>query len=257
MTAYTVRVARHKCSYTNALIHTYAGENMSDASGIEWHSQARNYDREKRQHKLQFEPTADHPLREITVVVSETSVKKSDTIKSSGHRPAFMDPLSQAFEGKDPLSVFAAEANAPSVSNAPRTSTSSSETFEPWVAKRTSILSKFTTTEKLSIVTVMALSTDRKDASSVSEKVKNRLEQLDDLEEGSLQETLNLSQQEYIHRIEVWLCHYTVGYKSCLNDACQLKYSQLYISSFAKPNHKLLRVVESRQKQTGFTMLSE
>jgi len=181
---------------------------MSDAAAIEWHGRARNYEREKRENRLQFEPTVDHPLREITVTVSEkTSAKKStDATKSSSHRPAFVDPLSQAFEGKDPLSVFAAEADISSFSNASRTSASSGDTFEPWAAKRTGILSKYTTTEKLSIVTVMASSVDRRDSSSsgtMSEKVKNRLEQLDDLEEGSLQETLNLSQQEYIHRIEV------------------------------------------------------
>ena len=193
---------------------------MSDVAGVEWHARPRNYDREKRQNRLRFEPTVDHPLREITVVVSETSSKKSDTSKSSGHRPAFVDPLSQAFEGKDPLSVFAAEASIPSFSNASRSSTSTSDTFEPWTAKRTGILGKYTTTEKLSIVTVMASSADRRESltGTVSEKVKNRLEQLDDLEEGSLQETLNLSQQEYIHRIEVGLRCYRVGCKSCLSD---------------------------------------
>jgi hypothetical protein len=39
-------------------------------------------------------------------------------------------------------------------------------------------------------------------AATVSDKVKNRLEQLDDFEEGSVQEMLNLSQQEYVKRIE-------------------------------------------------------
>lgn len=33
-------------------------------------------------------------------------------------------------------------------------------------------------------------------------QVRTRLEQLDEFEEGSTQETLNLSQQEYIERIE-------------------------------------------------------
>ena len=37
---------------------------------------------------------------------------------------------------------------------------------------------------------------------TVSDKVKNRLEQLDDFEEGSVQEMLNLSQQEYVKRID-------------------------------------------------------
>jgi len=180
---------------------------MSEGSGVEWHARARNYDRERRHSKLQFEPTAEHPLREVTVVMSEISSKKSDTSKSSVHRPAFVDPLSEAFEGKDPLSMFAAEAGNTPLSKSSATQ-SSHDGLEPWTAKRTGILSKYTTTEKLSIVTVMAPSAQSKDASAgtVSEKVKNRLEQLDDMEEGSLQETLNLSQQEYIHRIEVWFC---------------------------------------------------
>jgi len=188
---------------------------MSDAATVEWHARLRNYDREKRQNKLQFESVSDHPLREVTVVLSETALKKSDISKSSVQRPAFVDPLSEAFEGKDPLSVFAAEANSQPSSKPSKTP--SSDGFEPWSTKRTGILSKYTTTEKLSIVTVMGPSTDKKDASTgtVSEKVKNRLEQLDDLEEGSLQETLNLSQQEYIHRIEVWsCCCCSVGHKA-------------------------------------------
>ena len=183
-----------------------SGGNMSEVASIEWHARPRNYNREKRQNKLQFELVSDHPLREVTVVVSETTLKKSDMLKSSIHRPAFVDPLSEAFEGKDPLSMFAAEANSQTLSKPSKMA--NSDSFEPWSVKRTVILSKYTTTEKLSIVTVMAPSVDKKDASSgtVSEKVKNRLEQLDDLEEGSLKETLNLSQQEYIHRIEVCCC---------------------------------------------------
>jgi len=178
---------------------------MSEGTSIEWHARPRNYDREKRQNKLQFEPVSDHPLREVTVVVSETLLKKSDLLKSTSHHAAFVDPLSEAFEGRDPLSVFAAEADTLSVSSK-SSITHSGDNFEPWSAKRTGILSKFTTTEKLSMVTVMTPSVDRKDTSAgtVSEKMKNRLEQLDDLEEGSMQEMLNLSQQEYIHRIEVW-----------------------------------------------------
>jgi len=193
---------------------------MTEASGVEWHARPRNYDRERRRSKLHFEPTTDsHPLREVTVVMSETSLKKSDASKSAAQRPTFLDPLSQAFEGKDPLSVFAAEEErTPSISKSSTASRSTSDTFEPWSTKRTRILSKYTTTEKLSIVTVMGTaSADRKETASgtVSEKVKNRLEQLDDLEEGSLQEMLNLSQQEYIHRIEVRSHCCFIGYNIC------------------------------------------
>jgi len=175
---------------------------MSEASVIEWQARPRNFSREQRQNRLPFEPTIDHPLREVTVIMSEPSSKRSEA-KSVIHRPAFVDPLSEAFEGKDPLSLFAAEATDIPLSKSKAKQVS--DGIEPWSAKRTSILAKFTTTEKLSIVTVMAPSSERRDAAAgtVSEKVKNRLEQLDDIEEGSLQETLNLSQQEYIQRIEV------------------------------------------------------
>jgi hypothetical protein len=39
-------------------------------------------------------------------------------------------------------------------------------------------------------------------SASASDKVKNRLEQLDDLEGGGLQQELDLSQMEYIARID-------------------------------------------------------
>ena len=65
-------------------------------------------------------------------------------------------------------------------------------------------MSKYTTNEKLSI---QGAEGDGKSkvvaqSSSASDKVKSRLDQLDDLEGGGLQEALDLSQQEYINRIE-------------------------------------------------------
>lgn len=42
-----------------------------------------------------------------------------------------------------------------------------------------------------------------KTQSSAVDKVKNRLEQLDDFEEGSVRQMLDLTQQEYISRIEL------------------------------------------------------
>lgn len=39
-------------------------------------------------------------------------------------------------------------------------------------------------------------------AAVMADKVKHRLEQLDDLEEGSVQETLNLSQRDYVKKID-------------------------------------------------------
>lgn len=42
----------------------------------------------------------------------------------------------------------------------------------------------------------------RATAAMEADKVKHRLEQLDDLEDGGQQETLNLSQKEYIRKID-------------------------------------------------------
>ncbi|KAH9365343.1 hypothetical protein HPB48_017476 [Haemaphysalis longicornis] len=77
--------------------------------------------------------------------------------------------------------------------------------FEPWSQKKAAILAKYSTAEKLSIATSFLSGGEKvvvKTQSSVTDKVKNRLEQLDDFEEGSVREMLNLSQQEYASRIE-------------------------------------------------------
>ena len=79
--------------------------------------------------------------------------------------------------------------------------------FEPWSAKRTNILGKYTTSERLSITTSF-LSEEEKERLEVKAKVaagdrtKTRLEQLDATEEGSVREMLNLSQKEYVKKID-------------------------------------------------------
>ncbi|ELK37960.1 hypothetical protein MDA_GLEAN10004353 [Myotis davidii] len=76
--------------------------------------------------------------------------------------------------------------------------------FEPWTSKRGEILARYTTTEKLSINLFMGSEKGRAGpaAFAVSEKVRTRLEELDDFEEGSQKELLNLTQQDYVNRIE-------------------------------------------------------
>lgn len=117
------------------------------------------------------------------------------------------------------------------------------ETFEPWSSKRTSILSTYTTSERIPITTSFLtveerekreqksshatcthhvlctptlrtphtlpltphhtpLTVETKAQAASVDKVKSRLEQLDDIEEGSVKETLNLNQQEYLRKIE-------------------------------------------------------
>ncbi|XP_015271594.1 PREDICTED: UPF0505 protein C16orf62 homolog [Gekko japonicus] len=76
--------------------------------------------------------------------------------------------------------------------------------FEPWSSKRGEILARYTTNEKLSINLYMGSEKGKASTpgSAVSEKVRTRLEELDDLEEGSQKELLNLTQQDYTNRIE-------------------------------------------------------
>lgn len=75
---------------------------------------------------------------------------------------------------------------------------------EPWSARRSAILNRFTTAERLTIVTSFLTGGEmiKSQQSSISEKVKHRLEQLDDFDEGSVRQMLDLTQQEYVQRIE-------------------------------------------------------
>uniref|UniRef100_A0A8D2QT84 VPS35 endosomal protein-sorting factor-like n=1 Tax=Zosterops lateralis melanops TaxID=1220523 RepID=A0A8D2QT84_ZOSLA len=149
-----------------------------------------------------------HPLKPITVTESKTKKmnrKGSTSSTSSSSSSSLMDPLSSVLDGTDPLSLFAAAADpvttAPPTDGARRKrdkdeSSAVGSDFEPWSSKRGEILARYTTTEKLSIVSGGCL------PSAVSEKVRTRLEELDDLEEGSQKELLNLTQQDYMNRIE-------------------------------------------------------
>lgn len=83
--------------------------------------------------------------------------------------------------------------------------------FEPWTFKKSNILAKYTTVEKLSITSsfLTPLSNivkdnllSSKDKGTVSDKIKERLEMLDQFEDENMQEMANLTQQEYIKRIE-------------------------------------------------------
>lgn len=83
--------------------------------------------------------------------------------------------------------------------------------FEPWSLKKNAILTKYTTVEKLSITSsfltpiagaVNNKAIANKTMTTVSDKIKNRLEQLDQFDDDNMQEMANLSQQDYIKRID-------------------------------------------------------
>uniref|UniRef100_A0A8C1LUM2 VPS35 endosomal protein-sorting factor-like n=1 Tax=Cyprinus carpio TaxID=7962 RepID=A0A8C1LUM2_CYPCA len=181
-------------------------------ASVQWHSRARKYESELHMCRLEVlavELSDYHPLKAITVTDSKSrrgGRKGSTSSSSSSCSSVAPDPLSLTLDGTDPLSLFAAASETPTL---PHSISAGKEEevgsdFEPWSSKRGEILSRFTTTEKLSINLFMG--SDKSKASSpssaVSEKVRTRLEELDDLEEGSQRELLNLSQQDYVNRIE-------------------------------------------------------
>uniref|UniRef100_A0A670YJI9 VPS35 endosomal protein-sorting factor-like n=1 Tax=Pseudonaja textilis TaxID=8673 RepID=A0A670YJI9_PSETE len=177
------------------------------------HARTRNYGRELESYRLEavsVEFGDFHPLKPIMVTESKTKKlgrKGSTSSTSSSSSSSMLDPLSSVLDGTDPLSLFAATAD-PLLSMTTKRdkdeSLSVGSDFEPWSSKRGEILSRYTTNEKLSINLYMGSEKGRPSTpgSTVSEKVRTRLEELDDLEEGSQKELLNLTQQDYTNRIE-------------------------------------------------------
>ncbi|XP_044771573.1 VPS35 endosomal protein-sorting factor-like isoform X4 [Neomonachus schauinslandi] len=185
-----------------------------------WHSRSRNYKAEFASCRLEAVPLEFgdyHPLKPITVTESKTkkvSRKGSTSSTSSSSSSSVLDPLSSVLDGTDPLSMFAATADPAATVTRPLDSSRKrrdrdensivGSDFEPWANKRGEILARYTTTEKLSINLFMGSEKGKAGTvtSAMSEKVRTRLEELDDFEEGSQKELLNLTQQDYVNRIE-------------------------------------------------------
>ncbi|XP_077526867.1 VPS35 endosomal protein-sorting factor-like [Haemaphysalis longicornis] len=170
---------------------------------ITWESRVINYEAERRERRCALEEVTEHPLRS-NVVVEPLSERRRQCTSAWGGP----DPLSigDGAPPLDPLSAMASEQPDVEVRGSGADAAGqTSPRFEPWSQKKAAILAKYSTAEKLSIATSFLSGGEKvvvKTQSSVTDKVKNRLEQLDDFEEGSVREMLNLSQQEYASRIE-------------------------------------------------------
>nr|XP_039249347.1 VPS35 endosomal protein-sorting factor-like [Styela clava] len=177
-----------------------------------------------------------HPLKPITVtesagVKASSKRRKSDasstksgaesvksssgsTRSSSSATKDFIDPLS-AMAIIDPLSVAtqstpknseqveSSEADILEVS----TNDEYGEGFEHWASKKLFILSNYTLDEKLSMQMISISKSGDKavgrsfNSSSTTERLQIRLNQLNDMEEGSVQELKTQSQQNFIDRM--------------------------------------------------------
>lgn len=204
---------------------------------IEWISKPMKYGTVKF---ANLEETVDHPLKPVIITLidgrnstrrnalrSNTSTNSSTGVSTPIHTPVPMNPLLSdpllshpSLDGSDPLTQFAREELDPlskmaadewDYSNVAHVSKKAKDTaeelVEPWSVRRSAILSKYTTSEKLSIVTSFLPGGEKvvvkvQPSGSMVDKVKTRLEQLDDFEESPVRQMLDLSQQQYTARIE-------------------------------------------------------
>lgn len=135
----------------------------------------------------------------LSVLSSVSSSKSSlDPLSFDGSD----DPLSQfARQEVDPLSQMAAEFEATNISNNFNRKSKIESSVESWNSRRAIILNKYTTSEKLSIATsFLGGENIVKSQATVVEKVRHRLEQLDDFQDIHYMQ--NLTQQEYIAKIQ-------------------------------------------------------
>ncbi|XP_065826063.1 VPS35 endosomal protein-sorting factor-like [Oscarella lobularis] len=189
-------------------------------ASTEWAPIRRNYERERKTYAMTAESCTNHPLKANVVQIVEDKKTKTPPLAKKAPKAvdaADCDPLgaSDPLAALDPLTSAATAVASSGGYDMPDDEGVAGgrgggldDEFEPWAAKKAGILSKYTTDEKLSITTSFLTDEDREkvivkaQTTSVSEKVKHRLEQLDDFEEGSVKEMMNLSQKEYVKKID-------------------------------------------------------
>ncbi|XP_064550979.1 VPS35 endosomal protein sorting factor-like [Drosophila montana] len=171
---------------------------------LEWSCAPRCYHVVKNH--LHRKVTEEHPLKQQTV-----NVTVADTNPLS---------LALALEGTDPLSKFARQEQE---LNDPLTQMASEFTLKSkrghtselednalnWSTRRLGILNRFTTNEKLSLSTSFLCTSSTESGGEnfkaqtvVADKVKYRLEQLDNFDACSMRHMMDLTQQEYIQRFD-------------------------------------------------------
>lgn len=196
------------------------------------HPKIRRYKDDLRGKELPKRETHDHPLtafkvkdvklNKVNELKTEQSRKNSVNNNEKSVKPKTisswggMDPLSAINYQNEAQEIFFNENFSKSTKSNQQVNSLYDDNFEHWNSKKSMILSKYTTVERLSIKasflsdgnssTGPVISVRNLQTTSVAEKVKHRLEQLDDFEEGSIKEMLNLTQQEYVNHIEELNC---------------------------------------------------
>lgn len=146
----------------------------------------------------------EYPKFEVTHHPLKSNIVSAKISSST----SFIDNLnkwSSAFEEVDPLLRFEqmdlAEESLPV-----EVSDGSINYSKAWTSRRGVILNKYTTGEKLTIISSFLPGGEKaliRQVSNLNEKVKHRLEQLDDFDEDTVRKTMGLSQQEFVTKINV------------------------------------------------------
>lgn len=139
---------------------------------------------------------------------SSNSSSKSNLSLDPLNLDGVSDPLSQfARQEIDPLSQMAAEYDSALPSNNAKhkkrvkaIDTVDASSVEPWITRRGTILNKYTTSEKLTIFTSFLNTGQIIRTQTTVDKVRHRLEQLDEFQDVQLMN--DLTQQEYVTKIQ-------------------------------------------------------
>jgi hypothetical protein len=136
-------------------------------------------------------------------MLSSVSSSKSSLVDHMSSLDGSDDPLSLfARQEIDPLSKMAAEFESTSISNKNKAADKiePSPLVDSWNSRRSVILNKYTTSDRLSITSSYLGGESIVNSRTQTEKVRNRLEQLDDFQDLHFMQ--NLTQQEYISKIQ-------------------------------------------------------
>lgn len=138
-----------------------------------------------------------YPLKTNVITIKEPS---SSTLIDH------LNKWSSGFEEVDPLLRFEQMNAEEEISPLEAETIEGVNYTKAWNSRRTGILNKYTTGEKLTIVSSYLPGGEKtliRQVSNLNEKVKHRLEQLDDFDEGSVRKTMGLSQQEFVTKINL------------------------------------------------------
>ncbi|XP_052757569.1 VPS35 endosomal protein-sorting factor-like isoform X2 [Galleria mellonella] len=141
---------------------------------------------------------SSHPLKSNVAIVNDNATARKSLMDS-------LSKWSSAFEEVDPLLRFEQMNMEDDLSHI-EVIDKVSNYSKTWNLKRSAILSKYTTGEKLTIISSFLPGGEKtliRQVSNLNEKVKHRLEQLDDFDEGSVRKTMGLSQQEFVVKINM------------------------------------------------------